>query len=240
MAYVYRHINMIEVWKDIPNYEKKYQVSNLGNVKSLNYLRSGKEKLMRTFLTGEKRKVYSGLTLYLNGKPKNAKVHQLVAMAFLGFIQNKNGMVVDHINNDSLDNRLENLQIISIRENVCKDIKNVSSIFTGVSYHKQTGKWESYISVNKKRKHLGLFETELEASNQYKKSLELINNNDLSFLDNSNKSSKYKGVSFDKHRNRWVSEIRINGNITRVGRFKTELEAYNSLELYKKENNVNI
>ena len=38
---------MEEIWKDIPKYEGMYQVSNFGNVKSLNYGRSGKEKKLK-------------------------------------------------------------------------------------------------------------------------------------------------------------------------------------------------
>ena len=44
-----KNIN-IEVWKDIKGYEKQYQVSNLGNVRSLNYHRSGKCKIMKLSL----------------------------------------------------------------------------------------------------------------------------------------------------------------------------------------------
>ena len=46
-------------------------------------------------------------------------------------------LVVDHINNDPLDNRLENLQLISHRYNLSKDKKGGSSKFTGVSWDKR-------------------------------------------------------------------------------------------------------
>ena len=235
-----KNIENTEIWKDIPGYEGKYMVSNLGNIKSLNYHRSGKEGLMSTVLTGIKKRQYKAVNLYINNKGKLERVHQLVAMSFLGFIKNKNGIVVDHINNDQLDNKLENLQIITIRENCSKDVKNTSSKFTGVSYHKQTGKWESNIYINKKRKHIGLFKSEIEAANEYKKALELFKNNDLSFLDISNKTSKYKGICLDINRNRWSAFITQNGNKKRIGRFKTELEAYNALKQYKKNNYVSI
>ena len=39
-----------EIWKDIKGYEGKYQVSNLGRVKSLNYHRSGKERILKNLI----------------------------------------------------------------------------------------------------------------------------------------------------------------------------------------------
>jgi hypothetical protein len=92
-----------EIWKDIPNYEGCYQVSNLARVKSL-ARRNGKrvvvEKILRTFLT-ESRK-YISVSLSLNGKLKLFSVHQLVAMAFLNHKPNGNTLVVDHIDGDQV------------------------------------------------------------------------------------------------------------------------------------------
>jgi hypothetical protein len=81
--------------------------------------------------------------------------------------------LVDHIDNDRGNNSRNNLQWISLRENNTKDRLNMSSKFAGVSRRKglKIKKWEAYISLNKKRAHLGLFKTEVEASEAYKKAL---------------------------------------------------------------------
>jgi hypothetical protein len=130
-----------EIWKDIPGYEGKYQVSNLGNVKSLEriVLRNGKYP----FLNKEKPLKYGfdgggyfRVNLCKNGKAKNFLVHHLVARTFLNHKPCGHKLVIDHKNNIRTDNRLENLQLISHRENISKDQKNTSSNYTGVCWHK--------------------------------------------------------------------------------------------------------
>jgi hypothetical protein len=220
---------MQEIFKDIPNYEGIYQVSNLGKVKSLsrqvfngkvNYL--SKEKILKECIdsTG-----YIVFGLCRNGKMKTIGVHRLIAMAFLNHKTTKN-LVVDHINNNRLDNRLENLQIISHRENCSKDRKNCSSSFIGVCWDKDKNKWISNIYINGFHKTLGFYDSEIEASFKYRKSLEMIKAGDLSFLKTKENSSKYKGVSFHKIRNKWQAAITINKKRTYLGLFKTENEAY--------------
>ena len=163
----------IEIWKPIPKYEGLYEVSNFGNIKSLNYFRSGKEKLLKPFKVGHPKKYYYAVDL----KGKTKKVHQLVALSFLNHIPKGNTIVVDHINNNKLDNRLENLQIISNRENTSKDWKGNSSQFTGVSWSKRDQKWEAYITITNRKKSLGVFLDEFDASVAYQKALVELNNN---------------------------------------------------------------
>jgi ribosomal protein L15E len=72
-------------------------------------------------------------------------------MAFLNHTPCGYKIVVDHIdNNIKTDNRLENLQLITQRENVSKDIKNTSSKYIGVCWHKKAKKWRSSIQINGK------------------------------------------------------------------------------------------
>lgn len=92
-------------WKDIKGYEGKYQVSNLGEVRSLNYGGTNNTKIMksRTDCKGYKR-----IQLSKNGKPKTYKVHRLVAIAF---IPNPNSLPqVNHKNEVKDDNRASNLE----------------------------------------------------------------------------------------------------------------------------------
>tara|TARA_R110001632_G_scaffold27006_5_gene72752 strand:- start:3316 stop:3810 length:495 start_codon:yes stop_codon:yes gene_type:complete len=160
-----------EIWKDIKDYEGLYQISNLGRVKSLKF---GKERILK----GTKDfNGYSIVCLHKDGNQKTKKVHQLVAIAFLGHIPSGMSLVVDHINRIKTDNRLENLQIITNRENLSKD-KRWSSKYTskyiGVHWCKPRNKWRAQIRINKITKHLGYFKTELEASEVYKSKLETI------------------------------------------------------------------
>ena len=102
---------MQEIWKDIPGYEN-YQISNLGNVKSLNYLRTGKEKLLKPGLSSSG---YYFVPLCKNGEKKYFNIHRLVSLVFIPNPDNK--PCVDHINGDRLDNREKNLRWCTNKEN---------------------------------------------------------------------------------------------------------------------------
>lgn len=169
-----------EIWKDVPGYEGYYQVSNLGNVKSLDrtFLKSNgvlisyKQKELKPSIqkTG-----YLKVNLYKNQIEDQYLVHQLVAIAFLNHkLDGTNKIVVDHINNIRIDNRLENLQLISNRENSSKDKKNGTSKYIGVMWHSSKKKWESRIRYKGKLLFLGLFVNELDAHNAYQSKLEEI------------------------------------------------------------------
>ena len=170
---------MEEIWKDIPNYEGLYQVSNFGNVKSLAriVLRQGKYP----FLCEEKIRIntldrggYYICSLHKNSKRKMYKVHQLVAMAFLNHKPCGFKLVIDHINNIKSDNRLENLQIVTQRFNAWKFKENKTSKYKGVYWHKAQKKWCVRIVINKKRKHLGYFDCELKAHLVYQNAIKQI------------------------------------------------------------------
>ena len=68
-----------EIWKEIEGYPN-YRVSNLGNVKSLNYSHTGKEQILKPIVTN---RGYLRVCLYKDGKMKSFAVHQLVCKAFL-------------------------------------------------------------------------------------------------------------------------------------------------------------
>lgn len=111
---------MQEVFKDVPGFEGFYQVSNLGNVKSLErwtwrefpdrsahwakfktkilHAQKDKEGYLHVRLTKG-----NGYTLW--------KVHQLVAAVFLQHDRKDRNYVVHHVNHDRSDNRLENLEV---------------------------------------------------------------------------------------------------------------------------------
>lgn len=108
-----------EIWKPVKGYEGLYEVSNKGNVRSVDrYVRNDKQyrllkgKPMKTFpnLYG-----YLKTNLYKNGQRKLHSVHRLVAEAF---IPNPSNLpCIDHINTIKTDNRVENLRWCTNKEN---------------------------------------------------------------------------------------------------------------------------
>ena len=91
-----------EIWKDIIGYEGLYQVSNLGNVKSL---KNNKEKIINGGITT---KGYKQVELYNKCKCKRHYVHRLVAKIF---ISNPNNYpIVNHKDENKLNNCVDNLE----------------------------------------------------------------------------------------------------------------------------------
>jgi hypothetical protein len=160
---------MTEIWKAIPGYPN-YEVSNLGNVRSLNYRNTGK---IQNLKPGLDNRGYLKIKLSLNGKTKGFGVHILVAMAFLGHIPGGMNKIVDHIQEgNKLDNSLKNLQITTTRINTTK--YRVRDLPTGVSFYKRSKKYVATIRIKGKKIHLGYFLTPEEASQAYQNKLKEI------------------------------------------------------------------
>ena len=168
----------MEEFRDVIGYEGLYQVSNLGRVKSLSrevcnssrcYI--SKEKILKLCVnkTG-----YYHVGLCKHGKAKSLNVHQLVVMAFLDHTPCGYDLVVDHVNDDPLDNRVENLQIVTQRFNSKKNQVMYSSKYKGVSWYKNNNKWVSHIRINGKLNHLGYFNCELSAALAYQNKIKEI------------------------------------------------------------------
>lgn len=94
---------MMEQWADIPGFNGEYRVSSLGRVSSVKY---GKFRMLKPVVsTGG----YQLVCLRTNGKQRNYRVHQLVAMAFIR--QQSPGEYVCHNDGNRLNNIVENLRI---------------------------------------------------------------------------------------------------------------------------------
>ena len=108
---------MEEIWKDVVEYEGRYQVSSNGRVRSLK--RRFKKRLIgeETILRLEKHKQgYLRIMLSKDELTKKFLVHRLVAQAFLPNIENKT--TVNHINGIKDDNRTQNLEWATQTENI--------------------------------------------------------------------------------------------------------------------------
>lgn len=226
--------NKEEIWKDISGYEGYYQVSNLGRIKSLdrkewmsinNCFKIRKGRILKQ--TSDK-DGYLFVTLSKNSISNTAKIHQYVAIAFLGHKPDGFKIVVDHINHNKKDNRLKNLRLITSRENTTFDHIPSTSKYVGVFLSGK--KWRASIVYNGKHCNIGSFKEEEDAAKAYKEALELVKQNKslypLKEKYKAKYSSKYKGVCYVKGQNKWKAYL-FKGKWTKhIGYYKTEYEAH--------------
>ncbi len=112
---------MIEIWKDIQGYEGLYQVSNLGNVRSLNWR---KTSTVRNLYLKPHNRGYLQVELAKNGKTRMFTVHRLVALHFVdGYHKD---YVVNHKDENKTNNRSDNLEWVSFNGNVVFSVKKDS------------------------------------------------------------------------------------------------------------------
>ena len=160
----------IEIWKEVPGYPN-YQVSTLGKVRS--FKKYPIDGIILKLGLNQDGYLRCGLS---NGVSKRYKVHQWVAITFLNHKPDGTAkIIVDHIDNNKLNNNLSNLQLITARENTSKDKSGCTSNYTGVSWYGPTNKWVCKIVLDGKNKHLGTFTNEEEASETYQKALKMLN-----------------------------------------------------------------
>jgi len=116
---------MIEVWKDIPNYEGLYQASNKGRIKSLSYrYHTGrrwftKKGKILTFNNPSSNGYYM-VCLSKNSVREYGTVHRFIGLAFLDLSE---GKVVNHIDGNKLNNHLTNLEACTNSENILHAIR---------------------------------------------------------------------------------------------------------------------
>lgn len=89
---------------------------------------------------------------------------------------NKGDLILDHINHNSLDCRLENLRLVTKTQNQYnrRSTINSASKYKGVSWDKARNLWRAQIKRNGKTKNLGLYSLELDAKIAYDKALEIV------------------------------------------------------------------
>jgi len=154
-----------EIWKDVVGYEGLYQVSSLGRVKSNWYNR------IKYLTLNIDAKNYYNVRLYKNGKGTTFVVQKLVAIAFLNHNPCGYDLIIDHIDGDRKNNRLNNLQLITQRENVTR-----GKIGIGVHWCNDKGKWKTEILINKVRIFLGRYNDKNKAIAIYNLAVQNISN----------------------------------------------------------------
>ena len=114
--------NIEEIWKDIKGFENYYQVSNLGRVKSkfriierIDGKNIRKEEKILNPYTSKKGYLMVDLSVYGKRVRKTIAVHRLVAIAFISNIENK--PQINHIDGDKTNNRIDNLEWCTNKEN---------------------------------------------------------------------------------------------------------------------------
>lgn len=164
----------MEEWKDLKGFEGIYQISNLGNVKSLSRIisykdgrdRPTKEKLMKLYIDSSG---YYMCNLRKDKKTFYKRIHILVYETFVGEIPEN--MVIDHINRDKLDNRMDNLRCVQ---------QSINSMNSNLHLHykpdiqkvKNKNGEKTYFMLRftmyGKRKTIGYYSSYEEAENKYK------------------------------------------------------------------------
>jgi hypothetical protein len=102
----------MEIWKVIPNFSK-YEASSLGRLRSLNYKRTGKVKVLKPSVTGGYLKTMLQMD---SGKYSSRYVHKFVTITFLG--ECKSGLEVNHKDGNKLNNSISNLEYVTKSENI--------------------------------------------------------------------------------------------------------------------------
>lgn len=147
-----------EIWKDIQGYEGLYQISNLGKVKSLNYNRTKKERILIPVKTHDG---YLIVSLYKNCIHKNFLIHRLVAQTF---IENPDNLLeVNHIDEDKTNNRADNLEWCSHEYNINFGTRN-ERIFKTLKLRNYKNAQKEVIQFTKDGKFVNEFPSIHEAS----------------------------------------------------------------------------
>lgn len=158
--------NVTEFFKPIPEFETNYSITITGIVKTLERVVSNSH---RTFIQKERilkqykdKDGYAIVYFFINKKILIKKVHRLVMLAFVG----ESKLTVNHIDGDKSNNNLSNLEYATNQENVRHQKRLLNPLkIPGVNWHEKTGSWMARFTLNKKRTHIGMFETEQEAAN---------------------------------------------------------------------------
>ena len=110
---------MYEIWKDVPNTDGKYKVSNLGRVRSFN-TREGVPRILKPAFNRHRNYHYISVQVQQQRR-KNWILHRLVAEVFIP--NTDNSLIVDHVDGVKTNNRIDNLEWVTYKENSQRAIR---------------------------------------------------------------------------------------------------------------------
>ena len=148
-----------EEWRSISGFIN-YQISNIGRIRNV---RTGRILKPRQDKDG-----YLLIDLCENNIRKTSKVHRLVAAELIDNPDNKS--YIDHVDHNKQNNCINNIRWVSSSENSMnrsKTKKTCSSYFKGVYWYKDRQEWKAQIQTNSGRKHIGYFDSEIDAARAY-------------------------------------------------------------------------
>lgn len=140
-------------WRDVVGYEGIYKISKCGKV-----MRTDSGRIRKPSINSEG---YYCVSFYNKGKQKTLKLHRIIAHAFMGV----SDLFVNHRNGIKTDNRLENLEYITSRENRNHYMRDKGKFPRGVAFDQ--GKYKVNASVNGKITYFGSFDSAEAAHEKY-------------------------------------------------------------------------
>jgi hypothetical protein len=217
----------LEVWKWVKfedvdgnafDYSGAYKVSNFGRVKSFKHNKTvGRIRAFSIDKDG-----YSKVDLWRNSKQKMITVHRLVACAFVEYIDGNN--IVNHKDEDKSNNHYDNLEWVTTRDNIRYSKENG----TGISFVESNDNFCLSLGIDGKKYHIGFFDTFEDAEIA---SADVLENG----IEQRNKYSKRRtktepgSVSFCKKRQKWQASASIDKKKISIGRFNTEVLAWDAV-----------
>lgn len=153
---------MEEIWKDIPDY-KGYQASNFGRIRTHNKttytkkhgVRHWSDRILKPKVcraTRSKNRFDQRVELWKDGKHKTFLVARLIGVTFLG----ESNLTINHIDGNSLNNNVDNLEWVSLKENIQKAFKN--GLYPSkkvLLINKETKEEKEFFSLSKCSQYIG-------------------------------------------------------------------------------------
>ena len=157
-----------EKWLPIPHYENEYEVSNLGRIRTKkgkttftekHGVRHWQQRIIKPkhcVCSKNKNRYDARVELWLNGSHRTLLVARIVIAAFDQRYDLFSKMTVDHVDNNSLNNRIENLRWCSLKENIQKAFEDNVFHYSKVKItNKLTGEETICRSMAEASKYIG-------------------------------------------------------------------------------------